>query len=90
MSKEEAIELEATVVELIASSMLELWLIDMSLPPATSPELTSWKEIATFLGVSVRTAQKWEAERGLPVRRLPGGRSHVSARIEDLAAWRDD
>jgi hypothetical protein len=70
--------------------MLELWLIDMSLPPATSPELTSWKEIATFLGVSVRTAQKWEAERGLPVRRLPGGRSHVSARIEDLAAWRDD
>jgi hypothetical protein len=31
--------------------------------------LTSWKEIATHLGKSVRTAQRWERELGLPVRR---------------------
>ena len=37
-------------------------------------ELTSWKEIAEFLEVSVRTAQRWESDGGLPVRRLGGDR----------------
>src|SRR5689334_4174929 len=46
-------------------------------------ELTSWKEIASYLGVNLRTAQKWEEERNLPVRRLPGGRGRVAA---DVAA----
>ena len=33
-----------------------------------SPEkLESWQSIAEYLGVSVRTAQKWERERALPV-----------------------
>ena len=36
-----------------------------------TPELYSWKEIASYLGVSVRTAQLFELERGLPV---PAGR----------------
>jgi hypothetical protein len=49
--------------------------------------LSSWKEIAAHLGVNVRTAQKWEAERGLPVRRLPGGRGRVMASVEELDAW---
>ncbi|MGJ5813635.1 helix-turn-helix domain-containing protein [Paludibaculum fermentans] len=49
--------------------------------------LSSWKEIAAYLGVSVRTAQKWEAERGLPVRRLPGGRGRVIVSIDELSAW---
>jgi hypothetical protein len=49
--------------------------------------LSSWKEIAAYLGVNVRTAQKWEAERGLPVRRLPGGRGRVMASVEELDAW---
>ena len=49
--------------------------------------LSLWKAIAAYLGVNVRTAQKWEAERGLPVRRLPGGRGRVMASVEELDAW---
>ncbi len=40
--------------------------------PLTSvqPELlTSWKEIANYLGKGVRTVQRWELQFGLPVRR---------------------
>jgi len=54
----------------------------------TARELNSWKEIATFLGVNVRTAQKWEQERHLPVHRLPGGRGRVAADIPALEAWK--
>lgn len=32
--------------------------------------LRSWKAIANYLGCSVRTARRWEAEEGLPVHRL--------------------
>ena len=49
--------------------------------------MSSWKEIAAYLGVNVRTAQKWEAERGLPVRRAPGGRGRVMVSMEELDAW---
>ena len=31
--------------------------------------LTSWKEIASYLGKGVRTVQRWEEQFGLPVRR---------------------
>jgi TolB-like protein/tetratricopeptide (TPR) repeat protein len=31
--------------------------------------LNSWKEIAAYLGVSARTAQRWERAEGLPARR---------------------
>lgn len=56
----------------------------------TSPELSSWKEIATRLQVTVRTAQEWEKKRGLPVRRVPGeGRSRVYLRVNELEAWLD-
>ena len=51
-------------------------------------ELTSWKEIAEFLGVSQRTAQKRESEHGLPVQRLPGVKGRVSARTAELEAWK--
>jgi len=51
------------------------------------PDLTSWKEIAAYLKVSVRTAQAWEKDRGLPVNRLPGGRGRVMARTQDLDKW---
>jgi hypothetical protein len=55
-----------------------------------SEELTSWKEIAQYLGVAVRTAQIWETERNLPVRRLPGaGRGRVSALCSELDAWKE-
>ncbi len=51
-------------------------------------ELSSWKEIAYYLGVSVRTAQNWEAQRGLPVRRLPGQKGGVWAEADGLDSWR--
>jgi hypothetical protein len=43
-----------------------------------STVLTSWKEIAKYLGKGVRTAQRWEQHLGLPVRR-PVGASQKSA-----------
>jgi len=54
-----------------------------------NPEgLTSWKGIADHLGVNVRTAQRWEEERGLPVRRLGGQRGRVVASTDELDAWK--
>ena len=50
--------------------------------------LNSWKDIANYLQVSVRTAQLWEAQRGLPIRRVPGGRGVVWADPVELDAWR--
>ncbi len=56
--------------------------------PTDSQELTSWKDIAEHLGVNVRTAQRWEAEKGLPVRRLGGSHGRVLASTAELDAWR--
>jgi len=60
----------------------------MSAPQPPSGELTSWKEIADFLGIGVRTAQSWERNRGLPVRRFPGEKSRVSAIPAELERWK--
>jgi len=49
--------------------------------------LLGWKQIAAYLGVSRRTAQVWVRTRGLPVRRLPGGRGGVFAETAELDAW---
>lgn len=50
--------------------------------------LSSWKGIAAYFGCNVRTAKRWERERGLPVRRAPGKRSGtVFARASELDAW---
>lgn len=50
--------------------------------------LSSWKEIAEFLGKGVRTAQRWERELGLPIRRPPGKDSRVVFALrEELTAW---
>jgi hypothetical protein len=51
-------------------------------------ELSSWKEIAAYLGVGLRTAQVWEQERALPVHRLPGVRGRVLANVAELDAWK--
>ena len=58
-------------------------------PAVASLELlTSWKEIANFLGKGVRTVQRWEATLGLPVIRPADNRSGiVMARPSDLEAW---
>lgn len=51
--------------------------------------LTSWKDIAEYLGKGVRTAQRWERDLGLPIRRPSGlGRKNpVIALSQDLDDW---
>jgi hypothetical protein len=50
--------------------------------------LDSWKEIATFFGRDERTVKRWEARRGLPVRRVPGGgKPTVYAYVGELNDW---
>jgi len=50
--------------------------------------LTSWKEIASYLGKGVRTVQRWEQQFGLPVRR-PNEKAKgiVHATREELDQW---
>src|SRR5215469_9956413 len=56
--------------------------------PITRKRLDSWKEIAVFFARAERTVKRWEAERGLPVHRVPGrGRSAVFAYSDELADW---
>lgn len=49
--------------------------------------LNSWREIASYLGVSVKTAQLFERDRGLPVHRGPGSRATWAVQAE-LEAWK--
>ena len=50
--------------------------------------LDSWKDIAAYLGRDLRTVQRWENERRLPVHRLPGGdKPRVYALPSELDAW---
>jgi hypothetical protein len=57
-------------------------------PVTANGELTAWKEIAAYLGVSVRTAQILEKEQDLPVRRMGGPRGRVSTTIAQLESWK--
>jgi TolB-like protein/thioredoxin-like negative regulator of GroEL len=50
-----------------------------------SEQLDSWKQIARHLKCSVRSARRWEDERGLPVHRALG---NVFALRTELDAWR--
>lgn len=49
--------------------------------------LHTWKEIANFLGASVRASQGWERTAGLPVKRTPGTHGQVAADVEELRRW---
>lgn len=50
--------------------------------------LSSWKEIASYLGKGVRTVQRWERELDLPVRRpKPYEKQIVLAFPEELDGW---
>ena len=50
--------------------------------------LTSWKEIAHYLHSGVRTAQRYEIEFGLPVRRPTGKlRGAVVSTTNEIDAW---
>jgi serine/threonine-protein kinase len=57
---------------------------------AGSERLNSWKEIAAHLGVSVRTAERWEKTERLPARRhRHAALSSVFAYRSELDAWWD-
>src|ERR1019366_8911126 len=58
--------------------------------PHNAPDrkaLQSWKEMAAFLGVTVRSVQRWESG-GLPVYRQGDGRkARVFAYPDELKQW---
>ena len=50
--------------------------------------LNTWKEIAAYLDCDVKTCQRWEKQRALPIRRIGGvksGRAYAYRR--ELDAW---
>jgi len=50
--------------------------------------LSSWKEIASYLGKGVRTVQRWEHQLAMPVHRPAGAdKGVVLAYPEELDAW---
>ncbi len=50
--------------------------------------LDSWKAIAQYLGRDVRSVQRWEQHRGLPVHRVPGQKGAVVFAYEhELDNW---
>ena len=57
----------------------------------TSPDndrIYGWKSIAEYLLRDERTAKRWEKQRGLPVRRIPGeGRANVYVQRSEVEAW---
>lgn len=57
--------------------------------PEKLQKLQSWKDIAEYLGRDVRTVIRWEKDRGLPVRRVPGpgGRVTVCADPAEIDGW---
>ncbi len=60
----------------------------MSKQSSHEDRVDSWKHIAAYLGRDVRTVIRWEKDRGLPIRRIPGGRRKaVFAYTEELDAW---
>jgi len=50
--------------------------------------LNSWKDVARFVGISVRTVQRWERHAGLPVHRPARKlRSPIVAIPEEVERW---
>jgi len=57
-------------------------------PVPRKRRLTGWKEIGAFFGKNERTAKRWEATRGLPIHRPPGGaKTAVFADVAELEEW---
>ena len=54
---------------------------------ADADRLDSWKEIASYLRRGLRTAQRWERDAGLPVRRVAGNGGAVYAFRAELDTW---
>jgi Tol biopolymer transport system component len=58
------------------------------LRPPNYTRLSSWKEIAAYLGRSVTTVQRWEVEEDLPIHRLHHAkRGSVFAFKHELDSW---
>ena len=56
--------------------------------PTGPSQLNGWKEIAAYLGRSVRTVQRWEKDFGLPVRRFGQSRPEsVFAITREIDVW---
>ena len=50
--------------------------------------LQGWKEIADYVARDERTVKRWEKQRRLPVRRMPGkGRANVYVLVTELDEW---
>ena len=49
--------------------------------------LDTWKSIASYLGRSSRTVQRWHGDYGLPVHHLGGDTSSVYAYTDELDLW---
>ena len=57
-------------------------------PHSPADRLDSWKDVATYLKRDVRTVQRWEQTRWLPVYRAPGGtRNAIFALKSELDRW---
>ncbi len=58
---------------------------------AGKDRLQGWKDIAAYLARDERTVKRWEKQRGLPVRRIPGaGRANVYVLVPEIEAWLAD
>lgn len=56
--------------------------------PVQKMRLDSWKAVAHYLGRDERTVQRWEADRDLPVHRVPGAkRGGIFAYPVELDLW---
>lgn len=50
--------------------------------------LSGWKDVASYMGMGVRTVQRYERHQGLPIRRPAGNiRASILAVKNELDAW---
>jgi hypothetical protein len=53
-----------------------------------SLELQGWKQIASYLGITERTAQNWFLYRAMPIHRLLGEKNRVFAKTVEIESWK--
>jgi len=72
--------------ELVAAGLLHR---EARMDDVSDSDLRGWQSIATYLGVTTRTARRWRQRYGLPVRELVlgGTTTRVEARRTDLKEW---
>jgi hypothetical protein len=75
-----------------ANQSILSWEVDAGgdkVKPQNAELLTSWKEIAAYVGKGIRTVQRWEVELDLPIRRTHGKapKAGVMAMRTEIDAW---